>query len=450
MTLNEYARKMALTLLLEGLRAVDPYSLVMEKVEVEGGLLKVYGHELDVGRGVYVVALGKAAGAMVRAVEELLGDLVMEGVAAVPRKVAEKLSLKRVRVVAAGHPYPDEGSLEAGRSALKLAEKASREGAPLLVLISGGGSALMEFPAKGLGLEDLRRLTNSLLKAGATIDEVNAVRKHLSAVKGGRLAAAASPSPVLSLIISDVVGDRLDVIASGPTTPDPTTYADAVEVLKRYGLYEESPESVKRVLEEGVRGERPETPKPGDPRLENVVNVILGNNMTGLLAMEKHARKLGLNSLILSSMIEGEAREAAKVIAAIALEVRRSGIPVKPPAAIIAGGETVVTVRGGGRGGRNQEFALSAALQIEGVEGIAIAAMGSDGIDGPTDAAGAVVDGETSRKAREMGLDPLRFLDDNNSYEFFKAVGGHIVTGPTGTNVNDFYIAVVVTEEVAW
>ncbi|RLE70120.1 MAG: glycerate kinase, partial [Thermoprotei archaeon] len=339
MTLNEYARKMALTLLLEGLRAVDPYSLVMEKVEVEGGLLKVYGHELDVGRGVYVVALGKAAGAMVRAVEELLGDLVREGVAAVPRKVAEKLSLKRVRVVAAGHPYPDEGSLEAGRSALKLAEKASREGAPLLVLISGGGSALMEFPAKGLGLEDLRRLTNSLLKAGATIDEVNAVRKHLSAVKGGRLAAAASPSPVLSLIISDVVGDRLDVIASGPTTPDPTTYADAVEVLKRYGLYEESPESVRRVLEEGVRGERPETPKPGDPRLENVVNAILGNNMTGLLAMEKHARKLGLNSLILSSMIEGEAREAAKVIAAIALEVRRSGIPVKPPAAIIAGGE---------------------------------------------------------------------------------------------------------------
>jgi len=447
--LNEYARKIALTLLLEGLRAVDPRRLVVEKVRVGDDKLRAGGCELNVRDGVYVVALGKAAGEMARAVEELLGELVRAGVAAVPRG-SPRVELRRVQLVEAGHPYPDEGSLKAARLALKLAQAAKRDRLPLLVLISGGGSALMEMPAPGLTLDDLRKTTELLLKAGATIDEINAVRKHLSAIKGGQLAAAAHPAPVLSLVISDVVGDRLDVIASGPTSPDPTTYDDARSVLERYNLLDKVPRAVVEAIEEGCRGERPETPKPGDPKLEGVANIVVGNNLTALLAMEAYARRMGLNAVVLSSMVQGEAREAAKFLAAIALEVKRSSLPVPPPAAVICGGETVVTVRGRGRGGRNQEFALSAALQIEGVDGVAIAAMGSDGVDGPTDAAGAVVDGDTVLKARKAGLDPLRFLEENNSYEFFKAVGGHIVTGPTGTNVNDFYLAVIITEQAAW
>ncbi|RLE85447.1 MAG: glycerate kinase, partial [Thermoprotei archaeon] len=341
MRLNEYARKIAVTLLLEGLKAVDPQRLILERVKVEEGVLRAGGREQDVRNGVYVVALGKAAGEMARAVEELLGELVRAGVAAVPRG-SPRVELRRVRVIEAGHPYPDEGSLEAARLALKLAQAARQEKLPLLVLISGGGSALMEMPAPGLTLDDLRRTTELLLKAGATIDEINAVRKHLSAVKGGQLAAAAHPSPVLSLVISDVVGDRLDVIASGPTSPDPTTYSDARSVLERYGLLDKVPQAVLKVLEEGRKGERPETPKPGDPRLEGVANVVIGNNMTALLAMEAYARRMGLNAVVLSSMIQGEAREAAKFLAAIALEVKRSSVPVAPPAAVICGGETVV------------------------------------------------------------------------------------------------------------
>jgi len=266
-------------------------------------------------------------------------------------------------------------------------------------------------------------------------------------LKGGRLAAAAYPSPVLALVLSDVVGDKLEVIASGPTVPDPSTYEEALDILKRYNLTDSAPRTVLEVLEKGARGELPETPKPGDETLSKAHALLLGSNLTALKAMDAYAKKLGLNSVVLTSMLQGEAREAAKALAAIALEVKRSSIPVAPPAAVICGGETTVKVRGHGRGGRNQEFALSAALQIEGEGGIAIAAIGSDGIDGPTDAAGAIVDGFTVKKAKRLGLDPRKFLEENNSYEFFNIVGGHIKTGPTGTNVNDFYLAVVIAQE---
>jgi glycerate-2-kinase len=252
---------------------------------------------------------------------------------------------------------------------------------------------------------------------------------------------------VLALVLSDVVGDKLEVIASGPTVPDPSTYEEALDILKRYNLTDSAPRTVLEVLEKGARGELPETPKPGDETLSKAHALLLGSNLTALKAMDAYAKKLGLNSVVLTSMLQGEAREAAKALAAIALEVKRSSIPVAPPAAVICGGETTVKVRGRGRGGRNQEFALSAALQIEGEGGIAIAAVGSDGIDGPTDAAGAIVDGFTVKKAKRLGLDPRKFLEENNSYEFFNTVGGHIKTGPTGTNVNDFYLAVVIAQE---
>lgn len=445
MELCEYARKAALTLLLEGLRAVDPARLLTERLSLSQGKLTAGSYELDVSNGVYVVALGKAGGHMAEALERILGERVRGGVATIPRQ-ATAPELKRITPIVAGHPYPDEGSIEAGRLTLRAAEKAKSEGVPLIVLLSGGGSAMAELPAPGLTLEDLRKLTELLLKSGATIDEINTVRKHLSAVKGGRVAAIAKPSPVLTLALSDVIGDKLDVIASGPTTPDPTTYADALGVLERYNLIPRVPGSVVELLEKGRRGEAPETPKPNE--LPNSLGLVIGNNLTALLAMRRQAENLGLNALVLTSMLQGEAREAAKALAAVVLEVKRSGIPVEPPAAVICGGETTVTVRGGGRGGRNQEFALAAALSIAGEDGVAVAAMGSDGVDGPTDVAGAVVDGRTVWKARELGLNPLEYLAENDSYTFFKLVGGHIVTGPTHTNVNDFYIGVVTTEEI--
>ncbi len=445
--LSEQARKIALTLVLEGLRAVEPKRLLRNEARLIGTKLIVDDCELDVSRGVYVVAIGKAAGKMAEAIEEILGPYIKAGIATIPHgALSPKLS--RVTPIVAGHPHPDEGSLEAGKLALRLAEDARRSGCPLLALISGGGSALAEVPAPGVSLEDLRSINDLLLKSGASIEEINTVRKHLSLLKGGRLAAAAYPSPVLALIISDVVGDKLEVVASGPTVPDPSTYEDALEVLKRHGLIDNAPKAVLEVLEKGVKGELTDTPKPGDETLSNARTVLLGSNLTALKAMDAYAKALGLNSLILTSMLQGEAREAAKVLAAVALEVKRSSIPVAPPAAVICGGETTVKVQGRGRGGRNQEFALSAALQIEGEEGIAIAAVGSDGIDGPTDAAGAIVDGFTVRRAKRLGLDPRKFLNENNSYEFFSLVGGHVKTGPTGTNVNDFYLAVVIAREL--
>ncbi|MEM0266984.1 MAG: glycerate kinase [Thermofilaceae archaeon] len=447
MELCDYARKLALVLVLEGLRAVDPANLFMERVSLAQGKLRVDGLEVNVSNGAYLVALGKAGGYMAEALEKILGDAVRGGVATMLRG-ASSPALRRVSLVVAGHPYPDEGSIEAGKLALKTAEKAKAEGVPLVVLLSGGGSAMAEVPAPGVKLEDLRRLTEQLLKCGATIDEVNTVRKHLSLLKGGRLAAAASPSPVVTLAISDVIGDRLDVIASGPTVPDPTTYDDALNVLKRYNLMSQVPPSIVEALMKGHKGEIPETPKPGE--LPNSVALVVGSNMTALKAMKRHAESMGLNALILTSMLQGEAREAAKALTAVVLEVKRSGLPVKPPAAVICGGETTVTVRGSGKGGRNQEFALSAALRIAGEEGVAVAAVGSDGIDGPTDVAGAVVDGRTIKRARELGLDPIHYLENNDSYTFFKLVGGHVVTGPTRTNVNDFYIGVVATKDVVW
>lgn len=447
MELYDYARKLALTLVLEGLRAADPASFLRERVSLDQGKLKVDGLEVDVSNGAYIVALGKAGGYMAEVFEQLFGDAVRGGVATIPRG-ASAPSLRRVSLVVAGHPYPDEGSLEAGTLALKAAERARAENVPLIVLLSGGGSAMAEVPVANVKLEDLQRLTELLLKSGATIDEVNTVRKHLSLLKGGRLAAAASPSPVITLALSDVIGDRLDVIASGPTVPDPTSYEDALKVLKRYNLLPSVPHNIAEVVTKGLKGEAPETPKPGE--LANSFALVVGSNVAALKAMKRHAESLGLNALILTSMLQGEAREAAKALTAVVLEVKRNGLPVDPPAAVICGGETTVTVRGSGKGGRNQEFALSAALRIAGEEGVAVAAVGSDGLDGPTDVAGAVVNGRTVKRAWELGLDPLRYLENNDSYTFFKLVGGHVVTGPTRTNVNDFYLGIVITEEVTW
>ncbi len=439
------ARKTAMTLILEGLAAADPYKAVKRALSFENGRLVVKGREIEVKGNVYVVGAGKATGGMATATEDVLGDAIADGVIAVPEEMVSQYRLRKIRVLGSTHPKPSEKSVRAGREVVDLAKKAG-EGDVVLALFSGGGSALMELPVEGVSIGDIMEVSVALMNAGADIFELNTVRKHLSRVKGGWLARHAYPATVVCLMISDVVGDRMDTIASGPTVPDPTTFEQAVEVMKRRGVWDSAPPAVREYLEKGLRGEVPETPKPGDPIFERVYNVVVASNIESLRAMKAKAESLGYRALILTSLLEGEAREVGKVAAAIAKEIRRTGNPIEPPAVVLAGGETTVTVRGKGRGGRNQELALSAAMYIEGLDGIAIAAVGSDGRDGPTDAAGAVVDGFTVIKAKKAGLDPLKFLDDNNSYEFFKAVGGHIKTGYTGTNVNDFLVIVVEKE----
>ena len=436
-------REDALEILEAALEAADPYRAVERALTLEGDSLKVGSHTLTLKayRRILVVGGGKASGRMAEALEHILGDLLDGGVVIVPRGTETDLRLKRIKALGSSHPLPDEEGVKAVGEMLSLLEDVDEE-TLILAVISGGGSALMTYPAEGVSLDELREITSRLMLAGARINELNAVRKHLSAIKGGRLAARAQPATVVSLIISDVVGDPLDTIASGPTAPDSTTYRDAVEALKRYGLWTEAPPSVRRRLEAGLKGEVDETPKPGDPIFKRVLNIVVANNYTAASAALKRAESLGYRALLLSTRVEGEARVIGGLYASIAQEAVSTGHPLKPPAAIIAGGETTVTVRGPGRGGRNQELALASALGLRGLDAL-VASMATDGVDGPTDAAGAVADGMTVERAEALGIDPLEHLNRNDSYNFFKPLGDLIETGPTGTNVNDIAVILV-------
>jgi hydroxypyruvate reductase len=339
----------------------------------------------------------------------------------------------------AGHPVPDAAGVQATREIVELVEWADERDLVVCV-ISGGGSALLTLPAEGISLEDMRHTTDALLRSGATINEINIVRKRLDAVKGGGLARMAAPARVITLILSDVVGNPLDAIASGPTVPDTSTWADAAEVLDRYALWAHVPAAVARRLRAGAVGDLPDTPKPGDPLFERTQTVVVGSNLLACEAVAEAAAASGLQTLVLSTYVEGEAREAGRVLAGVLREIDASGHPLRRPCVVIAGGETTVTVRGQGRGGRNQELALSAAFSLRGVKDVLLASIGTDGNDGPTDAAGAWVDGTTLERAAALGLEPQRFLADNNSYEFFDRLGDLIRTGPTNTNVNDLFL----------
>ncbi len=437
------ARKTILELLEEGLKAADPYHAVRKHISRVDGKIVVNG-EAFTPEKIYLIALGKASVPMTLAVEEVLGDLIVEGVVSAPkysRGVFNKLPSKS-KVLWAGHPIPDQDSVRAGEKALEIALKAGERDL-VIVLVSGGGSALMERPADEISLNELIETTKLLLKSGATIDEINTVRKHLSWFKGGWLAKKAYPANLVALIISDVVGDPLETIASGPTAPDPTTFNDAYNVLRYYGIWDRLLEKPREYIEKGLRGEVPETPKPGDKVFSRVYNKIVASNIVSLKAMEKKAKEKGYNTIILTSRIQGEARHVGRVLAGIALEVHYNGYPVKPPAVILSGGETTVTVVGDGRGGRNQELVLSASLDIAGHHGIALASIGTDGVDGVTDAAGAIADAHTLERSRSKKLSPYDILARNDSYTFFKKLGDLIITGPTGTNVNDIQIIVV-------
>ncbi|HZR45689.1 MAG TPA: glycerate kinase, partial [Candidatus Manganitrophaceae bacterium] len=346
-----------------------------------------------------------------------------------------------VRVIEAGHPIPDRAGEEGAREILALTRRA-REDDLLIGLWSGGGSALLPAPLPGITLAQKKRVTGLLLKSGAAITEINTVRKHLSQIKGGRLAAASSATMV-NLILSDVVGDRLDVIASGPTVPDPTRFSDAIEILKRYRLWAKIGSPVRNVLNEGKEGRREETPKPGHPRWRRIHHLLIGNGELAVKAAARLIEEIGCRPKILTSSLVGEAREAGKVWSALAKEEHRKRKRGDRPVCLLAGGETTVTVRGSGRGGRCQEFALSAALSISDLPGITVAAFSTDGTDGPTDAAGAIADGETCLRGERKNLDALRCLNENNAYAFFNALGGLIRTGPTRNHLNDLYLALI-------
>jgi glycerate 2-kinase len=429
-------RSDALRIFSSALKASDPKEAVLRHVRVSDGVLFAgkRRYRLDSFRNIYVVGAGKASARMAVAVERLLGKRITGGLLNV--KHGHVAKLRRIRLNECGHPVPDEAGVQGAQEIGNIAAKAGEDDL-LICLISGGGSALLPFPAQPVTLAEKQDTTQLLLRSGANIHEINTVRKHISSIKGGQLAALAWPAQVLSLILSDVIGDDLDVIGSGPTAPDSSTFLDALAVLEKFGLTNLVPPPVSERIRAGVAGEIPETPKS----LERVQNLIVGSNQLALDAAAGAARGLGYRPLILSSFIEGETRDVAKVHAAIAKEVLSSGRPVKRPACVISGGETTVTIKGNGLGGRNQEFALAAAMDIAAISGVLMLSGGTDGSDGPTNAAGALCDGTTIARAEKLGLNAADFLARNDSYHFFEPLGDLIRTGPTGTNVMDVRLA---------
>ena len=424
------------------LQAVDPYGSVKSYAEKISLIVTDKGYSR-----LFVVGFGKASCLMAKAVEEQLPTMIDAGVVVtkyghtVTRDTTKGDGEGKIRVFEAGHPVPDEKGILATEEIIKLLRDAD-EKTLVLCLISGGGSALLISPHEHISLKDKQQITGLLLRAGADINELNTVRKHLSAVKGGRLAEIAFPATITSLIISDVIGDRLDVIASGPTAPDSTTYHDALSVINKYALMDQAPLSVVEFLQKGKEGLVPETPKVNSYIFDRVENIIIGNNRKALDAAKAKAESLGLDAEIISSELTGEAREIGKWLAQKAIGMKKSG-EAERARCLISGGETTVTVTGNGLGGRNMELALAFAIGIEGIDGITFLSAGTDGTDGPTDATGAIVDGQSVKKAKAMGLDPSVYLDNNDSYNFFKQIDGLIITGPTGTNVMDIQVVIV-------
>jgi glycerate 2-kinase len=425
-----------------GLRAVDPGAAVWRHVRrIKETLWAGYcSYDLERYRRVIVVGAGKGAAPMARALEAILGDRLTRGVIVV--KYGHTLPLEKISILEAGHPIPDENGLKAAEAVLSELEGCTEEDLVICVF-SGGASALLPAPRAAIDLGEKQTTTRLLLACGATIQEINAIRKHLSRLKGGGLALAAHPARVVSLFLSDVVGDPLDVIASGPTVSDPTTFGDCVDILDRYSLTSRIPERVRQLLDLGLRREEPETVKASDRALERVQNIMVGNNRSALFAARDEATTLGYETVVLTSQLQGEAREVAGFITAVAKEILASDHPIHPPACILAGGEPTVVIRGKGKGGRAQELALAAAMAIDGLEGVFLLCAGTDGTDGPTDAAGAFADGTTCRRARRLGCDPAAHLAQNDSYPFFRTLGDLFVSGPTRTNVMDLICVMV-------
>lgn len=432
----------AVSIFRAGVGAVSPYRAVKKTLRISGDILRAGEHKYSLERydRIYVLGAGKCAGEMARAVEAILGERIWAGM--INTVSGRNHSLNVIEVTEAGHPVPDSKGVEGTEKILELADAAGERDL-VIGLISGGGSSLLVAPVEGISLRDLEDINRLLLKSGAPIEKINVVRKHLSRVKGGRLAGRIYPATVCCLVVSDVVGDRLETIASGPFFSDPSTYRDALEILDNYGLRERVPASVIGHLEAGGREEISETPKTGDRIFARIRHLIAADNLMALESCSARARQLGYRPVILSAEIEGEAGEAARGLMSIAKSVRHSLHPGNEPVCLLAGGEATVTVRGEGKGGRNQEFVLAAAREIAGEEGITVLSAGSDGIDGPTEAAGALADGTTPARARKLGMDAGDYLLRNDSYHFFEKLGDLLITGPTGTNVMDLRVILI-------
>jgi len=435
-------RQDAVNIFQSGLQAVEPGKAVKNVCRREGEHFFIGKHDYDLSQidNVYVLGAGKASAPMAAAIEEFLGKRIKGGIINV--KYGHLAELRYIRLVEAGHPVPDENGEQGSGAILELAKAAGKDDL-ILCLMSGGGSALTPLPAQGLTLKDKQDTIKVLLACGATIHEINAIRKHTSMLKGGRLAQAAYPAALVSLILSDVVGDNLDVIASGPTVPDASSFPECMEIFNKYGIVEKLPDKVVDHIRMGIESMISETPKAGDPVFDRTQNLIIGSNMNAIRAAKRKAEILGYNTLILSSMIEGETRDVAHVHGAIAREVIKTGHPIEAPACILSGGETTVTITGQGLGGRSQEFSLAAAIDIADVDGVVVLCAGTDGTDGPTDAAGAIADTHTMSRAQSAGLNPHQFLTDNDSYHFFDQMNDLYKTGPTNTNVMDLRIVLV-------
>ncbi len=440
-------RKDALDILEVAVKAVDPYNAVIQNLTVNGTNINLGNFYWDLNdfQEIYVLGGGKACGSMAHAIEDLFGDRITGGIINVLKGTESLNKLKRISLIGASHPIPDEDGVQGVKLMMSLLDNLDSS-ALIIVLISGGGSSLLTNPVENLDLQDLKDVTKRLLMSGATINEINTVRKHLSSIKGGLLAKKAYPATVISLILSDVVGDSLDTIASGPTAPDKTTYHGAKEILEKYYIWDKIPVRAKNHLEKGIHEEISETPKKGDPIFKKVTNYVIGSNVVASQAAVKRARTLGYQSELVSTKIVGEARHVGLSFAKLAKTLANGEYHIKPPAALVLGGETTVTVVGDGIGGRNMEVALSASVDIDGLN-LIIVTLATDGIDGPTESAGAIVDGYTLQRAQKLNLDPKKSLENNNSYNFFCSLGDAIITGPTGTNVNDLSIILVSNSE---
>jgi glycerate 2-kinase len=426
------------------LEAADPPKIIRKHLRLDRQILHAdrLQFRLRDYRRIFVIGGGKASGLMAEAIERLLGRWITRGLVIIPDYQRPKPRGSRIRYHLATHPIPTRKGMAAVLAMLDLVKTVSRDDL-VIVLLSGGGSALITLPMKGVTLNDEAKVTSLLLKSGASIEEINTVRKHLSQVKGGRLARRLFPATVLTLIISDVVGDTIEAIASGPTAPDPTTYKDAEQVLKKHHLWSKVPKGVRSAILNGLSGSLPETPKRIDKSFKRVHNLIVGSNRASRLAAGEAMRKVGYETQVLSIQITGEARKAGRMLGSIAKDIQENGQPLARPAGLVTGGETTVTVRGKGKGGRNQELALAAAERISGSHGIVVGSFATDGVEVQTDAAGALVDGTTVTRGLMLGMDPETYLRNNDSYHYFSKLKDLIITGPTGTNVNDIIIIAV-------
>ncbi|MHA1409212.1 MAG: glycerate kinase type-2 family protein, partial [Candidatus Odinarchaeia archaeon] len=435
---NKKNRQQILEFLEIGLNAVDPRNIINRKITRKGAKINFSGEtvDLDEVKNLYVIGAGKASGFLAVALEEILGENISKGVVAVLEGTASQFKTSHIEIIEGGHPLPNQKSVAAAKKILEIAENAEKDDL-VLFLISGGGSALITYPPEGITLKEMKELNRRLIASGADIKEINTIRKHLSRIAGGILWSKAYPARGISLIISDVVGDDISSISSGPTSPDASTFNDALNILRKYKLEDKLPYSIIKRIKNGVKGIIKETPKPGDKIFNKIKNIIIGKNIDALNAIYSKAVDKGYNTIILSSMVEGEARSLGIFLSSIAKEIKKSNNPLKKPALILCGGETTVNLTKEGVGGRNQDVALSALTKMQSWRDTVLCCSSTDGIDGSSQAAGAIVDESTIIKADKLKLNPQEYLDEFNSNIFFKKVKDEIITGPTGTNVND-------------